>query len=63
MIRTLPSGRLRTGALGPVAAMAIAACTPEPQPVEDVRPVHVVKVEPGGAQSQVSYTGDVRARY
>ena len=34
-----------------------------PQPAEDVRPVSVIKVAPGAGTSDVSYTGDVRARY
>jgi multidrug efflux system membrane fusion protein len=63
MIRTLAFWRLPAGALVLAGAAVIAACTEEPQPVEEVRPVHVVKVAPGGAQTQASYTGDVRARY
>jgi multidrug efflux system membrane fusion protein len=62
MIRILSFRRLRAGALA-FAVAAVAACSKEPQPVQEVRPVHVVKVAPGGAQSQSSYTGDVRARY
>lgn len=45
------------------AAVVAAACAEKEQPVEDVRPVTVVKVAPTGADLDVRYTGDVRARY
>ncbi|MCW5621949.1 MAG: efflux RND transporter periplasmic adaptor subunit [Burkholderiales bacterium] len=41
----------------------IAGCGNEAPPVEDVRPVNVVKVEPTASANEASYTGDVRARY
>jgi multidrug efflux system membrane fusion protein len=44
-------------------ALCLWACSKEPQPIEEVRPVHVVKVELGGGGTQMTYTGDVRARY
>jgi multidrug efflux system membrane fusion protein len=44
-------------------ALCLSACSKEPQPIEEVRPVHVVKVELGGGGTQTTYTGDVRARY
>jgi len=40
-----------------------SACTKEPAPVQDVRPVHVVEVKLDGSGTQTTYTGDVRARY
>ena len=43
--------------------MCLPACTKEPPPVEDVRPVHVVEVKLDGGGTQTTYTGDVRARY
>jgi multidrug efflux system membrane fusion protein len=43
---------------------ALAACQREPPPAPDnPRPVTTVTVAPAGAAAQVSYTGDVRARY
>jgi multidrug efflux system membrane fusion protein len=44
-------------------AMLLSACDKQTEPVLDVRPVHVVKVELGGGGTQTTYTGDVRARY
>jgi len=44
-------------------ALCLSACTKEPAPVEDVRPVHVVEVKLDGGGTQTTYTGDVRARY
>src|SRR5262245_2293248 len=45
------------------AVLTLSACTKEPAPVEDVRPVHVVEVKLDGGGTQTTYTGDVRARY
>ena len=44
-------------------ALCLSACDQEPQPVEDVRPVHVVEVKLDGGGMRTTYTGDVRARY
>ncbi len=48
---------------GLATALCLSACTKEPPPVEDVRPVHVVEVKLDGGGTQTTYTGDVRARY
>jgi multidrug efflux system membrane fusion protein len=58
-----PRTRLH-GALPLIAlALAVAGCgNPEPA-VEATRPVTVVKVQANGARAEISYTGDVRARY
>jgi len=45
------------------ATLALASCSKAPEQAEDVRPVTIVKVAPGAGSSDVSYTGDVRARY
>jgi multidrug efflux system membrane fusion protein len=45
------------------ATLGLSACDKAPPPVEDIRPVRAVKVELGGAGLQMTYTGDVRARY
>lgn len=45
------------------AALALAACSDKQERAEDISPVTVVKVVPSGADQDVRYTGDVRARY
>ena len=50
-------------ALALCAALTLSGCSKQAPPAEDVRPVSVIKVAPGAGTSDVSYTGDVRARY
>lgn len=60
MPATFPS--LRSLPLLAIAAV-LAACEQQPQPVEEPRPVHVVEVKLDGGGMEMTYTGDVRARY
>lgn len=60
---SFPSLLLRRTMPALAVALCLSACSKEPQPIEEVRPVHVVKVELGGGGTQTTYTGDVRARY
>jgi multidrug efflux system membrane fusion protein len=43
--------------------LALAGCGQPAEPVDATRPVTVVKVQANGDQTEISYTGDVRARY
>jgi multidrug efflux system membrane fusion protein len=63
MTSLFSSPLLRPAAPVLALALSLSACDEPPEPVEDVRPVHVVEVELGGGGTQTTYTGDVRARY
>lgn len=45
-----------------MALVALAACKPAPQPVEDIRPVRTLTVGLTPTQATMTYAGEVRAR-
>jgi multidrug efflux system membrane fusion protein len=62
-MKTTRGSAARIALLLSLIILALAGCGKPDQPVAAARPVTVVKVQANGAKAEVSYTGDVRARY
>jgi multidrug efflux system membrane fusion protein len=62
-MNTTPGGSMRLALPLIAITLALAGCGKPDQAIDATRPVTVVTVQANGAQAEVSYTGDVRARY